>query len=111
MQENKIITTPSGVKIELRSYITGGQMRALKNIFLDAFEITSSGETVEGKGVKGSLINKMEDEAIKMIVISVDGQTENVLDRVLNLPAEDYEVVVAEVNKISKGFSAEKKTN
>lgn len=104
------IKTPSGFEIELKTYITGGEKRIIKDVFLDAVQISTDGTAVKSEGMKGILVNEMENKLIETIVVAVNGVKENVLKAVLDLPAVDFEEIVRAVNKVSEGLPAEKKT-
>jgi hypothetical protein len=95
------IETPVDKKqVVLKAYITGREKRALTNVFLNGdLQFSASGKEV--KGIKGELIEKAEDLALRTIVVEVDGITDDVVNAVLNMHAQDYAFVVEEVNKIT----------
>lgn len=101
--------TSGGHEIVLRPYLTGRQMRELKNVFLSAFEVTADGQTIKSEKVRGTLVTEMEDKKIELVCLSCDGKSENVREAILDLPAADYAEVIEEIEKICS-FSEEKKT-
>lgn len=112
MRELKKIKTKSGVEVEIKTYITLGEAREIQAVFMENVEI---GIDEAGKpkmtGMKGSVANKAQDKAIEVLVASVNGKTENVLQGILDLPDEDGKEILNELDKIQNPLPAEKKTN
>lgn len=106
------VKTPfGGNAVVLKQFITGFDDEAIEEIY------TSGKHRVEAPDPKaakdpsvpkpkqemefdGSVIQRAEREGVKRVVVSVDGQTENVLDLVYNMRSEDTKFVKAEVDKI-----------
>jgi hypothetical protein len=57
----------------------------------------------EVTGFKGTVLAEAQDSAIRLVVVSVDGQTDNVVDRVLDLPSQDYKEIIAAINEVTEG--------
>lgn len=111
LRETKTILTPGGHEIILRAWVTGREKRELKNVFLENINLSTEGESVKTSPFNASsLIDKAENKALEIIIVSLDGNSENLLEVILNLPADEYDFIIKEVNKISGGFSLEKKT-
>lgn len=95
------ITTPVANKVVvLKSYITGREKRALTNIFLTG-ELQFSTDAKDIKGLKAGLVEQAEDLAFRTVIVSIDGKTEDIVNSVLNLPAQDYSYIVKAVNDIT----------
>ncbi len=108
-------TTPLGKReIEIKSWLNGYEKRALTNVYLsDKIEINP--DTKQVKGIDAQLLDKGEELAWKLIVVSIDGiklSESEIVSAILNMRSEDYEFIKAKVNEISadKGISEEKKT-
>src|SRR4051794_17712160 len=89
------IKTPGGFSVELKSYITGREHSQIQDVFLKRMEIRSlqqKGEnsSAEVSGLQGSAATEAEALTIKLLVVSLDGTTEDVHNRVLDLPLADY---------------------
>lgn len=97
----KEIRTVGGHVVTLKEWITGGEKRSITNVFLKDVEMKQKGGEQEFTGVKGTVTAEAEDVAIKAVVVSVDGKTDNVVSAVLNLPAPDYDEVIAAINEIT----------
>ena len=95
------ITTPrEGKVVILKTFITGREKRALTSIFLNG-DLQFSADAKDIKGLKGGIIEQAEDLALRTVVVSIDGVADDVVGGVLNMHAQDYSFVVAEVNKIT----------
>lgn len=97
--ENTTIETPIDKhKVVLKLWITGGEARELRNVFLSKIGF---GEEKE-KYNSAEVANEAENKAIEMIVISIDGEIEGILDKILNMRSKDFNFVMKEINKISR---------
>lgn len=95
------LTTPSGKKFEVKTYITARERNTLRSVLLQNFSFDSaSGQTKSGD-INGELLEKSEQKAIEIAVVSFDGKTEDVLNRILDGTSDDYDFIVAEANKIA----------
>jgi hypothetical protein len=109
----KTIHTPgtdndSGHTIVMYNYITGGEHLRLQDVFLSRMEVSrfsGSQEKPEAdvKGLTGSVAVESVKLAIEMLVVSVDGKTENVVSSVLALPLADYEAVKEALDEVADG--------
>lgn len=125
MQETVEIKLPvSGKVVVLRGYITGRIEQAIESVYLEDSKINTEAEHDLSKGQRHGKAEKVkqttsmdakvgqkaQNKALELIVISVDGEKENVVDLVLDLPTKDYRAVVDKVNEITepdpKGESA-----
>jgi hypothetical protein len=101
------LSLPSGLAAVLKPHLTGREKRALRAIFLKDVEVGTGadGQSVTS-GMKASAIEEGENYIIGAVVVSLDGKTENILERVLDLAAPDYDCLMKVVNDIT----AEKKS-
>lgn len=113
-RETKIVTSPSGNKIELKTYITGREKRELTNIYFES-KIDYNAETKDVKGFNAAIVDKAQDLAFRLIIVSIDGKKDgadgfSVVSAILDMRSADYEFIVAEVNKVTedKGFEQKK---
>ena len=91
-RKTKTLTTPSGVSVELKEYISAGE-------FLDA---TDSNAEIS----KNDLAKKL----IQIAVVSVNGATEGIAAILRDLPLPDYLFVSKEVAKLTSGDFTEAKS-
>jgi len=105
--EHTVVTLPSGKTAKIKNGLTGREKRALREVFLNEAELNT---TAEGKqvlsGLQGTIIAKAEDAAIQTVVIEFDGSSDDILNRVLDLPSSEYDILLAKINEVT----AEKKS-
>lgn len=113
--ETRIVETPiEKHRVEIKQYLTALDYRQIQKGSIGSdvkYEV--SPEEVEAMKTTGKFELKLVD-AIKMaiaeedakivnVVVSVDGNQENILDRILNFRKEDFDFVMAEINKVIEG--------
>lgn len=94
------------MKVEFKKEITGGEYQDIQDVLINDTEQGANGEVK----VSGSSIAKMRDKSIELIVLSVNGKKENILQEVRNLSVKDYNKVIERVNQIRDGINPQKKT-
>lgn len=111
MRETKKIITSGNKEIEIYTYITGGEARQIQNIFLEGmkFKVSGEGQTTSNE-MSASLASVAQDKVIELLVVSVNGVKENVLKAMLDLPKNDFDEVLTEIDKVQNPLSVEKKT-
>ena len=98
------IETPIGKnKVELKEWITGRDERDIQRPITSVklqigIKGAGTGEIDVGKAMEES-----KNEAIKKVIVSIDGKTEGILDLVLDMHKKDFEFVMAEVDKVITG--------
>jgi hypothetical protein len=107
VQETVTIETPIGKnKVVLRGYVTGRIRQELSAIvagkaeFAQKTEQSDDLEAVDLIRLTGDQLTELKNKGIELLVLSVDGQEDNIVDRVLNMHEDDTDFVLTEVNKI-----------
>jgi hypothetical protein len=100
------IKTSGEHTVVLHDYITGREQRQIQEVFLKNVEINrlsqSNGKTDAGmSGFSAATVAEAQDLAFKLIIISMDGNSDDVVKRVLDLPAAEFEEIVAAVNEVT----------
>lgn len=109
-RETKVIETPKEKhKVELKTYITGREIRQVEQVFYEDIDVSLVGKTADIKSVNPNLMLKSQDKMIEMLVVSVDGEKDNLLQRVLDMHSNDYHFLLNEINKVSEGSGIDKK--
>lgn len=104
-RETKTITTPITKKeVVLHTYITGREAEAIQAPLLKAMKLQPNkrGEDVQMGEIDTDKIRESNHIALKSVVKSVGGQSEKVVDDLLDMPSQDYDFVVAAVDDITK---------
>lgn len=112
-RETQTIITPQGNHtVVLKTYLTGREKRALQNALLNTGTLQFNTVTKKIEGITGEIADKEQDTLIAMLIESVDGKTEGILDMVLDMRGIDYEFIVAKINEVKGGpvDTEEKKT-
>lgn len=99
-RETKEIETPNGHKAVVYTYATGREKRQILNVIMAKTKVGMIGKE-SNVNVEASLVGEMEDMAIKAFVVSLNGSPERVLEQVLDLPAEDYDVIAKYANSLT----------
>jgi hypothetical protein len=114
IRETKEIKTPGGYKITLNTYITGREKREITNVFLDKIEMSVVGQTPSISGLKGDVTSLAENKTIEIMVKGIkdkdgiDIGATNMLDVILDLPSEDFDFIISELNDLTTGKKKEK---
>lgn len=95
----------SGHKLVVLTYITGRELREAQRTLMERLELVqgSNGSKPEVSGIKGDLILIQQNKYIELIVKSIDGKTENILDTVLDLPSTASVAITNYVSAIAEG--------
>ena len=120
MEDTKVIETPTDKhKVEIKTWLSARDHRALdKATVPPEMEVKLTSEDIEkikkDPSLKGGIVpkefvikgkdaiditKKEEDTKISVAVISVDGEKGNMLDTILNFKKEDFEFILAEIDK------------
>lgn len=101
-RETKTLTTPINKhEVVINTWLTGREKRQISNAMLE--NTTVDGNENAQFNLTPEMVNKSQDKSIELIVKSVDGQTDDLVNKVLDMRDSDYDYVIAEVNKISQG--------
>ena len=97
------ITTPSGIEIEIKEWITGAEAEHIDAALYAGVDMKPdrAGEMHFGK-FNGQAITDQTHREIETFVVSVAGKTEGILEAVTGLPEDDYEFIKAEIGKHRK---------
>lgn len=124
--ENVTLDLPrSGSVAIIKPYTTGRMNLATRAVFLKHMNVNPQSaaqgaepteqearDAVQFDKIPGDAIDEINRITVQHMVVSIDGKTENVLDLCLDLPADDYDAIVAKCNEIDKAttLSKQKKT-
>lgn len=109
LQERIEVTTPVlGKKVVLRGYITGRIKQEIQGVMLSSVKEVSAEQATKFDGTAALAAT---NKALELIVLSVDGKSERVLDAVLDLPEQDFDYIKAEVDKVQNPLVESKPTN
>lgn len=108
-RETRLFETKNGHKAVLKTYVTGGEFRAISDVYLNAMNMKVGSDGTPDMHVNAGVIKDMQDKAIETIVVSLDGSEENVLSRVLELPKNEFDEIAKAVDEVKDGLDDKKK--
>src|SRR5882724_3653134 len=102
-RERRDFVTPGGHKIVFNSYLTGREAQELKGIMFSALKMNvddvQNGKVGLGDVPSGFLVDQ-ERKALEFLVLSIDDDATNPIEKLLDLASTEYDAVIAEINKI-----------
>lgn len=107
------IITPNGHKVVTYDYLTGGEMRKLTAFYLDG--INASDITTQGgankmlEKVSASTLFKAQELALSLLIVSVDGETENAFEKCMALRDVDLDAVINKIDLYTSQTTLPKK--
>lgn len=107
----EIVTPVDAHKVVIKSYITGGELREMENVFLRGQEQQLKAGEKPSILMTVDLVDKSQDAKLALIVVSIDGNPEptSIIPRLLDFRSKDFSFVVAKVNEVIAGETSLKK--
>jgi hypothetical protein len=109
-QTRELVTT-AGTKIFLKSYLTGREAADIKSIMLSSLKMSmNDAETkkVDMGGISGAVLLEQERKTLGYLLVSVNGDAENPVEKLLDLPSTEYDAVLKEIENIKNPTTPEK---
>ena len=99
------ITLPNSKEVvELKEFITGRDIESIEAPMQNLRMEVKDGKPV-GEMHLGDAKRETVHKSIELIVMAVGDKTENILNTVLDLPAQDYKFILEEIDKIVGGVN------
>src|SRR5689334_16399716 len=103
-RETKTITTPSGLIVEIYSYLTAREANEIKESMYKAMKIDMATGTPIVTDLTGEFMIEQEKKLMRILVKSVAGyEGDKPSEALLDMRDSDYQAVLSEVNNIHKG--------
>lgn len=101
--KKEIVLPTSGLKLEIKTWITGRQSEYIQEPLFEAIEMNArvGGEIDMGKMQLSKVIESNHRE-ISCFVVSFNGEDKDVLNKVLELPESDYQFVLDKIKEQRK---------
>lgn len=101
----QIKETKSGIKVEVVDSVKGGDSRdiGILSNYAESIKEVSIEKYVEAQGM-------LQDKILTSGIVSIDGESKNILDIVHGMETDDYLEVLKICSDLMSGFSVEKKT-
>lgn len=108
-RETKEISTPSGAKVVVKTYLTGREANAVKEVMYKLMKLDISSGEAAAKEITGEFMLNQEYKLLETLIVSIGGSKEGIMENLLDMRNEDYQAVITEVNKIYQGNLAQAK--
>ncbi len=93
------IVTPRGLKVVLRSWITGRESQKIDGAMFGSVGTTGDGKSLQPK-ISSTMLADQENASFEAVVVSVDGKENDIVNTILNLRASEYSFIAEEVKKV-----------
>lgn len=100
-RETKEFTTSGGHVIVHKTYLTGREFNEIQAVLMKDIKIDAIGASPQIQGFNAAAIEESNKKMLELVVVSVDGKTENVADLVLDLPYQETQEVTEALDAIS----------
>jgi hypothetical protein len=109
-RQTKEIRLSGGHVVIFKTYLTGREANEIRSVILGTMKmnIGTDASKVDMSGLSGAFVLEQEHKALGYLLVSLDGDTNAPIDKLLELPSDIYNEVIAEVNKITNPTTPEK---
>ncbi len=108
-RETKKFTTSKGNEIEIKTYLTGGESNSVKEGLYNHMRLNKDSGDAIVNDIPGVFLLEQEKKILSIVLVSVKGKTEDLVSLIENLPNDEYQEIVAQVNEVYKGNLASTK--
>ena len=107
-ETHTIVTPVKGHIVILKSWINGREKQKIDGAMFSNIATEGQGDQMRPK-MSESMIANRENATFETVVVSVDGNSDDVVCQVLEMKAKDYEFVLKQVEDVTEGNFDEKK--
>ncbi len=100
-RETKIFETSRGHKVEIKTYLTGREFNEIQAVYLQDVKLDTVGQEIKLSGFNPSAEQKANNRTIELLAVSFDGSSDDILNKVLDLPHDEYDEVIAQLSEVS----------
>lgn len=100
-RETTEFTTSGGHKIVHKTYLTGREFNEIERMLLKNTTVKLVDGEVNVEGLNVLSEKDKEQKFLEIMTVSVDGESHNALDILLDLPYEDYLQVITQYNDVT----------
>lgn len=108
--ETRIIETPKGHKIEVKTYLTGRDVRRLQLLTLKDKEVKVGEEPTAQNTFTAENLFLIQDELLNVFVVSVNGNQEKCVDTILDFDNEETDFITKEITSLWEEWINKKKS-
>ena len=96
-EKKEIITPISQNKIILKTWLTAREKREITAIYLMDTELKAD----QTYSISANKYFDAQNKTLENIVISIDGNESDVLEKALDMRSEDFDFLITEINKLT----------
>lgn len=97
----KEFTTSGGHKVVIKTYATGREFQMIQDVYLAGTKINVEQGEVKVDGFNVGSESKAREKTIELLVVSFDGDTKDVVNKIYDLPYQETEEILKELNEVS----------
>lgn len=100
-RETKSLKTTRGTDVVFKAWISGKEFNSIQSVYLKSAKMS----VIDGKPVIQDFSPNVEEDAtnklIEVMVVSVNGKNENLVNVVSDLPVDEYNEIVSALKDIT----------
>ena len=85
----------------VKTYCTGREFNEIEQVYLTGAKVNMVGNEVHVDGFSPTIEQDANKKAIEILVVSLDGNSEDIVNRVLDLPHNEYLEIVNALSIVS----------
>ena len=101
----KITTAKANAEVVIKDWITAREQQAVQSVIFEKMKLDLSPAaqregTATPSNIDPSAAVEMQNKQVETYVVSVNGETENVLENLLSLPDADFQEIIMHINSL-----------
>jgi hypothetical protein len=102
------VTTNTGHTVKMYEHITLGEQRQIQKVLLRTVKVqVKEGAEQVAPEISGDALLESQEEAVRLLVVELDGSAEQIFDRIMALRPEDGQEIMAAVEEATSGKNRE----
>lgn len=100
-RETKTLKTTGGHEVVYKSYLTGREFNEIQAVLIKDVKFNAVGKDAQISGFDPSAIEASNKRMLEIAIVSVDGNTQNCADAILDLPYTETQEVMEVLDELS----------
>jgi hypothetical protein len=89
-----------GRKFKVKTYATAREHQAIQQAYFKGTKLEVVGEQPKISELNPGVLHEVHQEMIRQLVVSMDGTADNIVERCLDLPHDDFGALVGQLDTI-----------
>lgn len=90
----------AGHSFVVKTYLTALEQHQVQQAYFKGTKIELVGDQPKLSDFNPGVAFEVQQEMIRQVVVTMDGTTENIVERCLQLPSEDFDTIVAQLDAL-----------